>query len=116
MAPKQNPLGLNSLQLKTLTLMQELARYPESSTKDPNTGDVLLTLLPDPHGNHFHIGRKVAMARDATGLRNPAVWAALARKGLAHSGFPVAITLTQEGLAYNTGLRDKILYGADHET
>jgi len=115
MATKHNPLGLNNLQLKTLTLLQELARSPETSTKDANTGDVLLSLLPHPHGDHFHIGRKLALARDATGLHNPAVWAALARKGLAHSGFPVAITLTAAGVAYDTGLRDKILHGADHE-
>ena len=115
MTLKKNPLGLNNLQLKTLTLMQELARHPESSTKDAETRDVLLTLLPDPHGDHFHIGSRVARASDATGLRNPAVWAALARKGLAHSGFPVAITLTPAGIAYDTGLREKILFGTDHQ-
>ena len=115
MAAKKNPLRLNNLQLKTLTLLQELARHPETSTKDSQTGDVLLTLLPDPHGDHFHIGSKVARASDATGLRNPAVWAALARRGLAHSGFPVAITLTPAGVDYDTGLRDKILFGADHQ-
>lgn len=115
MAAKKNPLGLNNLQLKTLTLLQELARAPETSTKDPNTGDVLLSLIPNPHGDHFHIGRKVASARDATGLHNPAVWTALARRGLAHSGYPVAITLTAAGVAYDTGLRDRILFGADHE-
>lgn len=36
MPEKKNPLGLNPLQLKTLTLMQELARHPETSTRDPD--------------------------------------------------------------------------------
>ena len=55
-----------------------------------------------------------ARAKDATGLRNAAVWLALERKALARSSFPFAITLTAEGLEYDTGLRDSILIGGDH--
>ena len=114
MPPKRNPLGLNKLQLKTLTLLQELARHPETSSRNDETGDVMLSNLPHPHGNHFHIGDRIVVARDASGLRNPAVWAALDRKGLAKSGYPLAIMLTPAGLEYDTGLREAILRGGDH--
>ena len=60
-------------------------------------------------------GARVVLARDATGLRNAAVWVALERKGLARSSFPFAITLTEAGLGYDTGLRDTILIGGDHQ-
>ena len=115
MPPKRNPLKLNALQLKTLTILQELARHPETSTPDEATGEVLISNLPRPHGDHFHIGRTVVAARDATGLRNEAVWAALHRKGLAKSGYPLAIVLTPDGLAYDTGLGGTVLHGGDHE-
>jgi hypothetical protein len=74
---------------------------------------VLIDALPQPHGNHFHLGRRVVMSADATGLNNPAVWIALQRKGLAVT-YPMKIALTPAGLAYDTGLRDAILHGADH--
>ena len=115
MAKKLNPLNLNNLQLKTLTLLQELARYPEVARKDEATGNVTIDELPQPHGNHFHIGRRVAMTSDATGLHNPSVYVALARKGLvAPSGMVETPTLTPAGLAYDTGLRETILHGSDH--
>jgi len=114
MPPKKNPLKLNALQLKTLTLLQELARDPRTSSKSEETGEVLITLIPQLHGNHIHVGRRVAMAKDASGLWNEAVWNALARKGLAFGTYPVAIRLTPGGLAYDTGLSDSILYGSDH--
>jgi hypothetical protein len=114
MAPRNNPLRLNKLQLKTLCLLQELARHPETSSQIEETDEVMISNLPNPHGDHFHIGPAVALARDATGLRNRAVWTALERKGLARSSFPFAITLTADGLAYDTGQRDSILYGLDH--
>ncbi len=100
--------------LKTLCLLQELARHPESSSPIDDTGEVMISNIPSPHGNHFHIGERVVMARDATGLRNAAVWVALERKGLARSSFPFAITLTADGLAYETGLGNAILIGGDH--
>jgi hypothetical protein len=114
MAPKRNPLKLNPLQLRTLTLLQELARHPETSTRDPETGDTLLTLIPQAHGDHIHVGAGVALVKDATGLWNEIVWRALERKGLARSNWPLAIALTEKGLAYDTGLRHEILHVGDH--
>lgn len=114
MPPKINPLRLNKLQLKTLTILQELARHPETSSKDEETGEVTISNLPSPHGNHFHVGDYVAMSADATGLRNEGVWLALHRKGLALSGYPIAIRLTPAGLEYDTGIRGKVLLGSDH--
>ena len=114
MAPKNNPLKLNNLQLKTLTLLQELARSPETSTPVEDSDDVRITNFPHIHGNHFHIGSGVAMAKDASGLRNENVWRALERKGLARAFYPVGIILTGAGIAYDTQLRDRILVGADH--
>lgn len=114
MPTKKNPLKLNTLQLKTLTLLQELARWPETSSSLPDSEDVFLSALPQPHGDHFHLGRSVVLSRDATGLANPSVWAALERKGLIRGMFPAAVTLTRAGQDYDTGLRDEILHGSDH--
>jgi hypothetical protein len=114
MAAKHNPLKLNPLQLRTLTLLQELARHPETATRDPQTGETLLTTIPQPHGDHIHVGSGVALVKDATGLWNEVVWRALERKGLARANWPIAITLTQQGVDYETGLRHQILHGADH--
>ncbi len=114
MPTKKNPLKLNPLQLRTLTLLQELARHPELATPDPDSGDLFLAQIPHPHGDHFHIGAKVVAASDATGLHNEAVWVALARKGLIKSSFPYALTLTKSGQDYETGLVESILHGAGH--
>jgi len=114
MPPKKNPMNLNPLQLKTLTLFQELARYPELASVHPETGEAFLSQIPHPHGNHFHIGRKVVSSSDATGLSNQAVWVALDRKGLIRSNFPDAVVLTKDGLAYDTGMAQQILHGSDH--
>ena len=111
MALRSNPRRLNNLQLKTLTILQELARHPETSSSARESGEVIVSNIPHPHGNHFHVGEHIVLARDATGLRNAAVWTALERKGLARSSFPFAITLTAEGTSYQTGLRDQILLG-----
>jgi hypothetical protein len=113
MPPRINPLKLNALQLKTLALFQELARHPESSTRLED-GDVFLSHLPQPHGNHFHVGSKVVASRDATGLGNPAVWTALERKGLITCSFPMVVTLKPAGQTYETGIADQILHGSDH--
>lgn len=114
MPPKKNPLNLNALQLKTLTLLQALARLPGHGGPDAEAGGVIVSNLPRPHGDHFHVGHAVVMTRDATGLANPAVWAALDRKGLIRSMFPEAAVLTPAGLAYDTGLGDTMLHHADH--
>jgi hypothetical protein len=114
MAPKKNPLKLNPLQLKTLTVLQQLATVPMFASADEATGEVVIHHLPSPHGNHFHCGDAVVMSKDATGLQNRAVWTALERKGLARSMFPASIALSPEGLRYDTGLSDSILHRSDH--
>lgn len=113
MAPKHNPLGLNPLQLKTLALLQALALLPDHARPAGEEG-ILVDHLPHPHGDHFHLGDAVVASRDATGLANPAAWAALARKGLIKSMFPDAAVLTQAGIAYETGISDAILHRGDH--
>lgn len=113
MPPKRNPLSLNPLQLKTLTLLQELARLAGRQPPEDEPG-LAITELPDPHGDHFHLGEAVVAARDATGLRNPAVWAALERKGLIRPKLPEAVILTPLGQGYDTGLREAILRKSGH--
>ncbi len=114
MAPKKNPLRLNALQLKTLTILQQLARFPETSTTNAETGEVMITNLPQAHGNHFHCGDAVVSGKDATGLNNEGVWKALERRGLAKPFFPLGIALTPDGVSYDTGLSDSILHRSDH--
>jgi hypothetical protein len=112
MPPKRNPLNLNPLQLKTLTLLQALARLPDHA--QPEGEDVRIENLPRPHGDHFHLGGAVVLTRDASGLFNAAAWVALERKGLIKSMFPDAALLTPAGLGYDTGLGGAILHRADH--
>jgi len=114
MPSKKNPLNLNTLQLKTLTLLQELARLPDHGRAGQEPGAVIVTNLPQPHGDHFHVGDAVVATRDATGLANPAAWTALERKGLIKSSFPVAAVVTPEGMAYDTGLAGALLHRAHH--
>ncbi len=111
---KKNPLNLNALQLKTLTLLQALARVPGHARQVDDSGAVVVTDLPRPHGDHFHLGTALVESRDATGLSNPAAWTALERKGLIRSMFPDAAILTPAGLGYDTGLAGTILHQADH--
>jgi len=111
--PKRNPLNLNALQLRTLTLLQELARLPDYSRPGDEPGAVVISGLPIAHGDHFHIGGTVVASRNATGLRNPAVWLALERKGLVHYSEDRAV-LTPLGIDYDTGLREAILQSEDH--
>ena len=115
MPPTKNPLKLNKLQLKTLAILQELAGNPGVTRRDAASGGVQITAIPAPHGDHFHVGAKVVLARDATGLANQGVWLALIRKGLAGAGaFPHTIVLTPAGLGYETGVADSILHQAEH--
>jgi hypothetical protein len=113
MPPKSNPLKLNALQLRTLTLLQGLASLPDSAVRDAN-GEVTVTRFPQAHGDHFHLGNAVVAAKDATGLYNEAVWNALARKNLARSDWPHRITLTLDGLAYDTGLAGELFHASGH--
>jgi hypothetical protein len=114
MAPKKNPLKLNPLQLRTLTILQALARVPEAGDEGPGSGEFTISQFPRPHADHFHLGDAVVSGHDATGLFNQAVWNALTRKRLARADWPNAITLTREGLAYDTGLAGEILHQAAH--
>lgn len=115
MAPKRNPLNLNPLQLKTLTLLQELARIAgKPAAEDAEPGSLAITEFPHAHGDHFHLGKSVVASRDATGLYNPAVFTALERKGLVRPKFPEAVVLTPAGQQYDTGMRDTILIRAAH--
>jgi hypothetical protein len=110
MAPKRNPLNLNPLQLKTLTLLQALAAIEDHVVNKGEDGAVTVAGIPAPHGDHFHLGDAVVASRDATGLGNQAAWVALERKGLIVSHFPQGATLTPAGLSYETELADVILH------
>jgi hypothetical protein len=114
MAPKQNPLKLNPLQLRTLTLLQALARLPSAAQGGPGPGEVTVVRFPQAHGDHFHLGDAVVAGKDATGLYNEKVWNALERKGLARAQWPNQMTLTPAGLAYVTGLEGEVLHQAQH--
>ncbi|MBX6323265.1 MAG: hypothetical protein IRY94_15680 [Rhodospirillaceae bacterium] len=115
MPPRKNPLNLNPLQLKTLTLLQALARIEGHSRPAEEPGHVAVFNLPVPHGDHFHLGPDaMVLSRDAAGLANRAAWTALERKGLIRSGFPLGAVLTPAGLAYDTGLADRIIHRAGH--
>lgn len=114
MANRKNPLQLNALQLRTLTILQALARVPEAVEQGTEEGDIKIVRFPQAHADHFHLGDSVVMGRDATGLFNEAVWNALTRKGLARSDWPNGITLTAGGLEYDTGLAGEILHRAGH--
>ena len=113
MPPKTNPLKLNPLQLRTLTLLQAIARIPGAAGMRPD-GSVLISQFPNAHGDHFHLGDAVVMGKDATGLFNEAVWNALTRKGLAKADYPREMALTPEGLSYDTGLANEILHRSNH--
>lgn len=114
MPPVKNPLGLNSLQLKTLTLLQFVSKV-EPGLVDEATGEMMLDRLPHAHGDHFHVGNHVVSGRDASGLGNRSVWLALERKGLIRSlEFPHALALTKVGQSYDTGIGGSILHSHDH--
>lgn len=106
-AMNKKSIKLNPLQKRTLALLQLLAQSPESSTRDEESGEVTVAYLPNPHGDHVHIGPYVVSAQEISGFNNEAVWRALERKGLMTSQFPIQATLTVAGLAYETGLQDQ---------
>ena len=114
MPVKANPSKLNPLQLRTLAILQELAKDPHHALPADGDGAVAVTNLPHPHGDHFHVGGFMVSSRDASGLFNEAVWKALERKGLARASFPQVISLTRDGLAYDTGVRREIMHHGHH--
>ncbi len=107
---RANPKKLNPLQLKTLAILQAMASDQGLASPPGDDGTVLVHSLPAAHGDHFHIGRAVVQARDATGLGNPNVMSALARKGLLLAGAAGAPILSAEGLAYDTGITEQVLH------
>ena len=115
MPPKQNPLKLNPLQLRTLTLLQALARVPNAAVGGPGPGEITVQQFPQAHGDHFHLGNAVVRGSDATGLYNEKVWHALERKGVARADWPHRITLTAVGVSYDTGIVNEVLHqGTGH--
>ncbi|MBV9330487.1 MAG: hypothetical protein JOZ55_02915 [Alphaproteobacteria bacterium] len=113
MAKQHNPLKLNPLQLRTLTLLQAIAQLPSAASPGAN-GEIVISQFPAAHGDHVHLGDAVVSGKDATGLYNQVVWNALTRKGLARSDWPHRIALTAAGLAYDTGL-SSMLKRAAHQ-
>jgi LmbE family N-acetylglucosaminyl deacetylase len=113
MPPHVNPAKLNPLQLRTLTLLQAIARIPEAARQEAD-GHVVLTQFPHAHGDHFHLGDATVATADATGLENEAVWNALVRKGMIRAEYPHRIALTPQGLSYDTGLAGQILHHGGH--
>lgn len=115
---KKNPLNLNTLQLKTLTLFQALSQIEGVAKphEDPSgePGHIMITGMPRPHGDHFHLGHYIVRSQDASGLANESVWMALERKKLIKSLFPMGCVLTPAGGAYDTGLKDQILHQGHH--
>jgi hypothetical protein len=111
---KKNPLKLNTLQLKTLAILQQMARSPNHAQPGDEEGSVLVINFPSAHGNHFHVGDAMVLARDASGLGNTNVFAVLERKGLLRSLHPMGAMLTAEALAYDTGLADQVQHRSDH--
>ena len=114
MGPRNNPLKLNGLQLRTLTILQAMTRIPGAATEGPGSGEITLDRFPHAHGDHFHLGDSVVATKDATGLYNEKVWNALERKGLVRADWPHRVTLTSSGLQYETGLAHEIFHGASH--
>ncbi len=110
---KKKTIKLNPLQRRTLALFQLLAASPQSSTRNQETGEVTVSYLPEPHGDHVHMGDFVVSAQDASGFANEAVWRALERKGMITSHFPVQAVLSPQGLNYDTGLKDQFEH-SDH--
>jgi len=109
---KKNPLKLNKLQLRTLVLAQVLAN--DQGAPGDGSGEITLPHLPHAHGDHVHIGAFTVSARDISGFTNPAVWTILTRKGLVRDTGTPGITLTADGLAYDTGLSDRFVTPSDH--
>lgn len=113
MTPKKNPLGLNALQLKTLTVLQQMASSERHATQGED-GAISVGNFPPPHGDHYHIGDAVVMGRDMTGLQNPAVFTALERKGLLGAAAFGRVTVTPAGLGYDTGAEAKTILHRGH--
>ncbi len=109
----EKKIRLNALQCRTLALFQELAKSSETSAAIDGADDISIMFMPEPHGNHVHIGRYVVSAKDASGFGNEKVWLALERKGLVKSEFPFRIILKKAGIEFDTGF-EKEFELSDH--
>ncbi len=107
-------IRLNPLQARTLALFQELAADEEIAVRDEESGGIRIHALPRAHGDHMHVGRFSVSSRFASGLTNENVWRVLERKGLIHPDFPHSVLLLPEGLAFETGIRERMLAESDH--
>ena len=114
MPPRDNPLKLNPLQLRTLAVLQALARLPDLSVRGPGVGEITIERFPQAHGDHIHLGDAMVSAKDVTGLYIDKVWHALERKGLARADWPHRIILNADGLAYDTGIANELLHRSPH--
>ena len=110
---RPNPKKLNALQLRTLAILQAIARQPDLADPPEQDGTVTIHTLPHRHGDHIHVGVVTLSTRDATGLGNPNVLNALARKGFVRQGQNGLPRLTLEGRTYQTGIESP-LHDADH--
>ncbi len=114
MAMTLKKIKLNPLQSKTLVLLQVMARDDSSSMDGNGDGEKRNLTLPHAHGNHMHVGDLTVSAKDASGLTNPSVWKALARKGFVKDNWPNEMVITKAGLEFSTGLEDKFMSVSDH--
>src|SRR3546814_13311444 len=103
---KKNPLKLNALQLKTLAILQQMARSPEHAQHGDEEGSMLVTNFPAAHGNHFHVGDAVVLTRDASGLANARVFVVLERTGLLRSLSHLGAMYTAEAHTTDPRLAD----------
>lgn len=113
-AVRPNPLKLNRLQCKTLALLQALAELPRYAIPGPGEGEAVIASIPPAHGDHFHLGPWIVLARDATGLGNSSVRAVLIRRGLVRDAGGRTV-LTAAGKDYETGVASSILHRSDHD-
>ena len=113
MPPRNNPLKLNSLQLRTLTCCRRWRAF-----RAPQRMPAMAKSPSRSFRRHMAItfisATRWSRARMRPDSINEAVWNALARKGLARSDYPRQIVLTAEGLGYNTGEAREILRGSGH--
>ena len=75
-------------------------------------------LVADGHPDNCYLHMTLRMGHgrepDVKKAAGEAVFAALTRKNLTGGFFPQYITLTAEGVAYETNMADQILHSADH--
>ena len=113
-ATRPNPLRLNRLQCKTLALLQALAALPRYAVEGPGEGETVIASMPPAHGDHFHLGPWIVLARDTTGLGNSSVRTALIRRGLVRDAGGRTV-LTAAGRDYETGVAGSILHRSNRD-